>query len=333
MPPTRARIQELERATRFLPQWLEKALRLQEVLVALQGDRRTQGRLALKGGTALNLAYLGLARLSVDLDFNYVGAIDKEAAIAERPSLEQQVERTVAGLAYGVRRIRDSYASTTWALHYATVFGGPDALRLDINYLHRVPLFGTRELRTSPLGDEPSIALVCVSPEELMGGKIMALVERGAARDLFDAYRFARSPIRELDAKNFRIGFLVLLATLPTEVRALEARSVLDAVTEGDVRTNLAPMLRRDEPVDRNAMVVVVEPMLKGLLAWSTGERAFVDAVTVGRIEPEHLTGDDDLQAKIRNHPALRWKVENVSGYLKGDRPPEGRRRGRPRRH
>ncbi|MCK1643229.1 nucleotidyl transferase AbiEii/AbiGii toxin family protein [Bradyrhizobium sp. 157] len=32
----------------------------------------------MKGGTALNLFYLGLDRLSVDIDLNYVGAEDRK---------------------------------------------------------------------------------------------------------------------------------------------------------------------------------------------------------------------------------------------------------------
>ena len=42
-------------------------------------------RLALKGGTALNVFYLDLDRLSVDIDLNYVGALDLAAMERERP--------------------------------------------------------------------------------------------------------------------------------------------------------------------------------------------------------------------------------------------------------
>jgi hypothetical protein len=37
-------------------------------------------RLVLKGGTAINLFYLDLARLSVDIDLNYVGQIERVLA-------------------------------------------------------------------------------------------------------------------------------------------------------------------------------------------------------------------------------------------------------------
>ncbi|WP_346658344.1 nucleotidyl transferase AbiEii/AbiGii toxin family protein [Bradyrhizobium sp. 147] len=49
-----------------------------DVLDRLTKDREIGHLFALKGGTALNLFYLGLDRLSVDIDLNYVGAEDRK---------------------------------------------------------------------------------------------------------------------------------------------------------------------------------------------------------------------------------------------------------------
>ena len=46
-------------------------------------------RLALKGGTAINLFCTDqFPRLSVDLDFNYIGAADRQIMQQEKPELE-----------------------------------------------------------------------------------------------------------------------------------------------------------------------------------------------------------------------------------------------------
>lgn len=45
-------------------------------------------RVALKGGTALNLFVFELPRLSVDVDVNYIGAADRETMMAERTKLD-----------------------------------------------------------------------------------------------------------------------------------------------------------------------------------------------------------------------------------------------------
>jgi hypothetical protein len=68
-----AQITRLARDTGFLADNLEKVPRLRELLIELHKHPFLKGKLVLKGGTALNLFYLGLARLSVDIDLNYIG--------------------------------------------------------------------------------------------------------------------------------------------------------------------------------------------------------------------------------------------------------------------
>ncbi len=62
---------------------LEKVLRLMDVLQEIARDPVLADRLVLKGGTALNVFHLKLDRLSVDIDLNYVGALDRQAMEAE----------------------------------------------------------------------------------------------------------------------------------------------------------------------------------------------------------------------------------------------------------
>jgi hypothetical protein len=63
---------------------LEKLLRLRELLTEFHKHPFLRGKLVLKGGTALNLFYLDLARLSVDVDLNYIAHVDREKMLAER---------------------------------------------------------------------------------------------------------------------------------------------------------------------------------------------------------------------------------------------------------
>lgn len=72
-------IRELAADAHFPPENLEKVLRLRELLIEFHKHTVLNEKLVLKGGTALNLFYLNLARLSVDIDLNYIGNIDREA--------------------------------------------------------------------------------------------------------------------------------------------------------------------------------------------------------------------------------------------------------------
>ena len=71
----------------------EKVLRLLELLDTLRQHPFLAPRVALKGGTALNLFVHDVPRLSVDLDFNYLGPADREGMLAERAQFERAVEQ------------------------------------------------------------------------------------------------------------------------------------------------------------------------------------------------------------------------------------------------
>lgn len=62
-------------ATGFGAEPLEKVFRLMALLDALNSHPFLKTRIALKGGTALNLFHFNVPRLSVDIDLNYVGAV------------------------------------------------------------------------------------------------------------------------------------------------------------------------------------------------------------------------------------------------------------------
>lgn len=86
--------------TGFRPEVLEKVFLLLDLLEAINGHPDLAGKLALKGGTALNLFLFGAPRLSVDIDLNYittqnyVGAEDRDIMRADRQLVEQAVELT-----------------------------------------------------------------------------------------------------------------------------------------------------------------------------------------------------------------------------------------------
>jgi len=55
----------------FIRDTLEKVYRLADILEYLNSDPILKGKLALKGGTAINLTIFNLPRLSVDIDLDY----------------------------------------------------------------------------------------------------------------------------------------------------------------------------------------------------------------------------------------------------------------------
>jgi len=68
----------------------EKANRLLMLLEEITLDEFLgDGRLCLHGGTALNLFIMDAPRLSLDVDLNYIGRIDREEMLEEKPLVHQ----------------------------------------------------------------------------------------------------------------------------------------------------------------------------------------------------------------------------------------------------
>ena len=67
----------------FQPRTLDKVERLLDLLDEMQRHPDLKGKLAMHGGTAINLFMLDIPRLSVDIDISYVGALPSLMADAE----------------------------------------------------------------------------------------------------------------------------------------------------------------------------------------------------------------------------------------------------------
>lgn len=67
--------------TGFRPEVLEKVAHLLSLLDSFKSHPFLKGKLAIKGGTALNLFVFDVPRLSIDIDLNYVGAESREDMI------------------------------------------------------------------------------------------------------------------------------------------------------------------------------------------------------------------------------------------------------------
>ncbi len=91
--------------TGFRAEILEKVWQLMNVLEGINAHPFLQGRLVLKGGTALNLFIFDLPRLSVDIDLNYIGMQSREGMISERPLIEKAMEAVFQRENLVIRRI------------------------------------------------------------------------------------------------------------------------------------------------------------------------------------------------------------------------------------
>ncbi|MDD2676486.1 MAG: nucleotidyl transferase AbiEii/AbiGii toxin family protein [Methylacidiphilaceae bacterium] len=337
MVASRQTLQDLAAERRLQPATLERVIRLIDILDAFGADTLIGPRIALKGGTALNVFHSDLDRLSVDIDLNYVGAIEKERMFADRPDLEDRIARLMESKGYAARREPSEHAGGKWIYRYASALGGAGTIEIDINYLFRSPLYGVDRMSSVAIGSHQATNVPVLDIHEIVAGKLVALVTRRAARDLFDAHRIIAMPT--LDWSKIKTAALTIGASAKSfDWRTASPKAIGCEI--GDITDKLTLCLH-DRYFDAfggaaawiESVTAECREKLAPLFALTAGERTFLDAVLErGEIDTASLSVPEAVRVAIEASPALRWKAQNVKAWKSGDQPLTPRaRRGRRR--
>ena len=309
-------IEGLATETGFRPETLEKVIRLGEFAADVGRHPLLSHVLALKGGTALNLMFGSPARLSVDLDFNYIGQEDREGMQADRPEVERAIVIIGEGQGYRVQQSRDAHAGRKVYLSYTSSVGTPDRIEVDLNFLFRMPL---GKVTTRPLWQPPGVTcpVVRVVPlEELFSGKLRATLDRAMPRDLFDTIRLPGYALDMWDSQRLRRIHVALAATLPHPLYQY-GQERFERVTDRSIEEQLVPMLHSNEQPVANELKKRAWSVMAPLVTLDDAEREYIDRVHGGELSPELLFPDDEeLANRLARYPALLWKIENVRGHL-----------------
>jgi predicted nucleotidyltransferase component of viral defense system len=305
------------KATGFRPEVLEKVIHLLNLLEGFNRHPFLKGRLALKGGTALNLFLLDVPRLSVDIDLNYVGATDRDTMMAERPKIEQAIHAVCSREGMNIVRVPTDYAGGKWRLRYESALGEGGNLEVDLNFMFRVPLWAVTS-RSATVGSYAATQISVLDLHELAAGKFAALLSRRASRDLFDAHQLlARG---DLDMTKLRLGFVLYGAMNRKDWRTVAIDDV--GYDHRELENELIPVVRNEYLARRKAgdwaevMIAECRDGLGVVLPLAVNEIDFLDRLLDhGEIRPELITADSAMSERINTHPLLLWKAQNVRQF------------------
>jgi predicted nucleotidyltransferase component of viral defense system len=299
--------------TGFRTAALEQVVRLGE-LAADVGRHPLLGRaLALKGGTALNLCYGEPRRLSVDLDFNYVAGIERARMLADRPELEAALEQLSRRQGYRVQRSRDEHAGCKLYLEYPSALGGRRRLQIDLNFLFRLSFDSPARRRMWQPGglDEPELPVVGL--DEISIGKLIALLDRCAARDVYDASQLATIAGVQLSSPGFRARFIALSAILNQPLPSYGRERLDRRLSEERMLSELLPMLKEGERPAAGELLDQAWSAVAPLVRLTPAEAAYVTAAQEGDLRLDLLFPADAGEARrLGEHPALQWKIQNA---------------------
>ena len=296
---------------------LEKVVRLGEFAADLSRHPFLGKVLVLKGGTVLNLCFGAPKRLSVDLDFNYVGHPDREIMLAERPKVEEAVLEMGGRQGYRVQRSRDAFAGRKIYLNYRSVLGQDDRIEVDLNYLFPAApgRTGAPEMWQPGELDRPKVRVVGL--EELVIGKLLALFDRGAVRDVWDVANLSAETDRMVHSRHFRDRFIAFSIILDHPLPTYTKDRLQRGLTDRTIAEQLNPTLSMPDQSKRVDLIDRAWETVRHLLDLAPNEKGYLAAIQQGELRPELLfaKGSQDYRV-VGSHPAIEWKLANVRSHL-----------------
>ena len=279
----------------------EQYMRQVELLVRTLPFIARQDVFALKGGTAINLFYRDMPRLSVDIDLTYLPVEDRDATLAGIDAaldrIRENLLRNLRGVT--VQRIAGGGNNDTRVL----VRQGSTEVKIETSPVARGTVHPS-ELRsvTDAVANTFGFAeMQVVAFEDLFGGKLHAAVDRQHPRDLFDVKLLYEN--EGLTDALFRT-FLVYVASSgrpPHELIKPSLAEIDDAFAKEFEGMTVRPVSLSEL---KDARIRLTKDLLARL-----DDRAMRFLLSLHDAEPDFEVIGLPQAAEL---PAVRWKLLNL---------------------
>ncbi|MFO1293512.1 MAG: nucleotidyl transferase AbiEii/AbiGii toxin family protein [Rubrivivax sp.] len=263
---------------------------------------------ALKGGTAINLFFRDMPRLSVDLDLvSPDHSLPRDRALTRiGESLQLSAERLKArGFQTRLQAAADAVETKL------LVRRGPIEVKVEVNFVMRGTVRPVRRAGLLPRAREVLLAdleIPVVSLEDVYGGKLVAAMDRQHPRDLFDVMQlYAHEGI----TPAIRRAFVVYLASHNRPVHEVLFPAERDIAQ--DYQRTFQGMTA--EPVPLDDLLATREKMIRDLQrALDAKERQFL--LTLVATEPDWSLLNVQHALEL---PGIRWKLHNLGQLRKAN--------------
>ncbi|MDR1895783.1 MAG: nucleotidyl transferase AbiEii/AbiGii toxin family protein [Prevotellaceae bacterium] len=313
---TKKDLEKLAAETGFIRDNLEKVFRLCEILQYMNENQLLAEHLALKGGTAINLTVFNLPRLSVDIDLDFTKECSREEMLEIRTNINENLLNFMFAQGYALSpNTKNPHSLDSWVFYFQNSVGNRDSIRIEINYSMRNHIFPI-EKRKIHVGLFNLIEheLNTLSVLELFGSKIKALIERTAARDLYDVQNMLKHDVIQPDKQDLLRKIIVFYLVLGAKNK-IEPPFNFESIHRlkyNQIRANLIPVLRKSERFDFETAKTIVKGYLDKLMILTGNEKRFIENFNQGIYQPDLLFDDENIIGRIKEHPMAVWRINHI---------------------
>jgi predicted nucleotidyltransferase component of viral defense system len=273
------------------------------LLVRLLPTVAKQACFALKGGTAINLFYRDMPRLSVDIDLAYLPVENREASLA---GIDTALGAIATDIGHMIPRARitASQLKGTAKRFKLLVTHDHASVKIEVTPVLRGCVYPEERLELTEKATAAFgfVRVTALSFEDLYAGKICAALDRQHPRDLYDVYGLLQNEGVDERLKN---AFLVYLMGHNRPMAELLAPKTHD----------LKPLFRNElegmtyESVKLEQLKETLPRLVREIhVALNDKDRAFLLAFKRGL----HNWQDFALP-EVEKLPAIKWKFLNLT--------------------
>ena len=274
---------------------------LLDVLPFIQDDPK----FALKGGTAINLFYRNMPRLSVDIDLTYL-------PIEPRPVFLKNLTTSMKDLSKKLEKNKFYVEKQDNNIIKLLVSNDKTTIKIEPNTILRGSVFPTETKELSESAQNIFLQtqkVKILSIADIYGGKICAALDRQHPRDLFDIkLLFENEGITD----SIRQAFIVYLASSPRPMNELLSPNRLDL----EEIFNKEFIGMTEQVVDYSELSKIREKLINTINSeLLDNEREFLLSVKSGNPQWNLIPIPN-----ISDLPGIKWKVININKMDKSSR-------------
>ena len=268
----------------------------------------TEKTLGLKGGTAINIFFRNMPRLSVDIDLAYLPFDDKETALTNISDslgkIRERLKKSIPGIIVNNHTIEGNDVKLLVQSQNAQI-------KIEVNTITRGHLQPVRLMQVNEKVQErfkKFAAIQVVSEAELYGGKICAALDRQHPRDIFDVHLLFQEAGYD---ENIKYGFIQALVSHMRTIHEILQPHLLDQRAAFDKQFQGMSDIAFAYEDFENTRKKLIETVNSSL---TDQDRFFLLSFKKGNPDWDlfPFTGLKDM-------PAVQWKLLNLQNLIKSN--------------
>lgn len=287
----------------------EKVVRLKRILEFINADEYLNDHLWLKGGTAINLTIFDFPRLSVDIDMDYNPNDEKSVMEESRKKIKNLLLEYMESEDYFLsEESRFMHSLDGFHFQYINSAGNKDMIKIEINFSLRAHLFEPIKVDFIPRIFDTGLSVKTMNPMEIFATKANALLNRAAARDLYDFSNMIDNGMFEDNRDLFRKCIVFYASISADTINKNFDTSEIDRIDFTKIKRELFPVIEVKANFDLAGMKEKVKRYLGELMLLTEKEKKYLDLFEAKDYRPELLFDDKETINRIKNHPMALWK-------------------------